>query len=200
MTGGGGCDSRAVMMTWAEDARVRSAACAAQALVAAASAAAIGTQVDRMIERMAERNPEYAGDLQAIIGTAADQRAAIAEHQRSRAEGRPAGQLPHSAPNEAAASTELNGLPADLAIVHDRGAADGERQDAVVQRIFAAALTLQDAAAPTTEPEVRWRTEAAVSELDELIRFIRGTLFSPAHRPASREPGSGPDGAGSPAR
>ena len=102
------------LMGWAQDARVRSAACAAQAVLAAESAAAIGERVDRGIERTAERNPEYAEHLQAIIATAAGRRAAIAEWKRSRAAGRP-GQL------------------RDMAAVQDRDRAAGELQDQVTQ-------------------------------------------------------------------
>jgi hypothetical protein len=185
MTDGEECNRQARLMTRAEDACTRTAACVAQALVAAESATAIAAEVDRIIERAAERNPEHAAYLQAIVVTAASQRAVIAEDRRSRAESRSGGQLRRCASNESAvvASAELNGHPVDLAVVRDRTPADGELQDAVIQRIFAAGLTLQDAAGRTMEPEARWRVEAAVGDLDELIRFIRGALFGAAHRP-----------------
>jgi len=200
MTDGGERDCRAGLMGWAQDARVRSAAYAAQAVRAAESAAVIGELVDRMIERVAERNPEYAERLQDIIVTAADQRAAIVEQKRNYAAGRPRGRLLRRAWNapEAAAITEPEGHLRDMAIIHgDRTV--GEFQDTVVQGVFTAGLTLQDAAELTTEPEVRWRIEAAVDCLDELIRVIRGTLFSPADRSPSRRADGGLDGITSPA-
>jgi hypothetical protein len=159
MTDSEQCDRGAELVTWAQAARVRSAAYAAQAQVAAESAAEMGAQADRMIERAAERCPEHAEHLQAIIVTAASKRAAIAEGQRDRAAGRP-------------------GVPLELATVSKWAAAGAELQDAVIQQVFAAGLTLQDAAGLTAEPEVRWRIEAVVGDLDELIRLVRDMLFS----------------------
>jgi len=154
MAGGEEGDAQASLLGWAQGARVRSAACKAQAVRAAKSAAAIGGQVDRMIERMAERNPEYAERLRAIIITASGQRAAISEWKRVSTPGRPG--------------------------VQDRDRASGALQDQVIQGIFTAGLTLHDAAGRTKEPEVRWRIEAAAGDLDELIRVLRDALFSPA--------------------
>ena len=184
MTGGEELDHRAGLVGQAQDARIRSSACAAQAVRAARSAAAIGEQVDRMIERMGERNPEYAERLQAIMVTAASQRAAIAEWKRGYSAGRPGGQLLPRARNgsEAAASTELEGQLRDMAIIPDWDRSVGEFQDTVTRGIFTAGLTLQDAAGLTAEPEVRWRIEAAADDLDELIRVLRGALFDPAGR------------------
>jgi hypothetical protein len=181
MTGGEALDGQATLVHWARDARARSAACAAQAQAAAESAAAIGQQVDRIIERVAERNPEHAKRLRAIIGTAVSQRTAIADQRRGPGAGRPAGRPLPRLRNMPAASTDLPGRLPDQFIAHDR-APDGELQDTVIQAIFAAALTLQDAARLTTEPEARWRIDAAVSGLDELIRGIRDALFNSAHR------------------
>lgn len=195
MTGGEERDCQIGLMGWAQDARVRSAAYAAQAVRAAESAAAIGELVDRMIERMAGHNPEYAERLQAIVVTAVDERAAIAERKRDFAASRPGGQLlprARSAP-EAAAITEAEGHPREMAIIQDGNRIVGEFQDKLVQGVFTAGLILQDAADLSTEPEVRWRIESAADYLDELIRVIRGTLFSSADRPPSHEPDSGPD-------
>lgn len=185
MTDGDASDRRTELLTWAQEARVRSAACAARALEAAESAATIGAQVDRIIERAAERNPERAAYLQAILVTAASQRAVIAGGKSSHPEGPSSGQLLHSASTGpvTAVGAEPDGLPVDLGIVHDLTPADGELQDAVIQRIFMAGLTLQDAARLTAEPGARWRLEAAVGDLDELIRFIRDALFNPAQGP-----------------
>jgi len=201
MTGGEERDGQAGLMGWAQDARVRSAAYAEQAVRAAEAAAAIGELVDRMIERVAERNPEYAERLQAIIVAAADQRAAIAEQKRSFAAGRPGGLLLLRARSaaDAAAIAVPEGYLRDTASIHDRDRTAGEFQDRVIQGVFTAGLTLQDAADLTMELEVRWRIEAAADHLDELIRVIRDTLFSPVDQSPSCEPGSGQDDATSPA-
>jgi hypothetical protein len=193
MTGGEERGPRAGLVSWAQDARVRSAACAAQAVSAAESAAAGGEQADRMIERVAERNPQYAEHLQAIIVTAARRRAAIARWRRSCAAGQRDGQLLPTAWNEpgVAAITEPEGHGRDMVIVQDRDRTVGEFQDTVTQGMFTAGLALQDAAELTMEPEVRWRIEAAADGLDELIRIIRGALFSSADRRPSRGAGSG---------
>lgn len=192
MTASEGRYSQAKLADWAQGARVRSAACAAWALAAAESAAAIGAQVDQIIERAAARNPEHAKNLRAIIVTADSRRAAIAEGKRSRA----AGRLPGTAVHEptAAASTQLAApvLPG-LAIVHDQATPDGELPNEVMERIFAAALTLQDAAGLTTEPEACWRITAAIGDLDEMIRLTRNALFGAALRPPSQAPGSSSD-------
>jgi hypothetical protein len=195
MTGGEERDCQAGLRGWAQDARVRSASYAAQAVRAAEAAAAMGELVDRMIERVAERNPQYAERLRAIVAAAADQRAAIAEQKRSFAAGRPGGQLLLGAQSvaEAAAIIEVQGHLRDMAIIQDGNRIVGEFQDKVVQGVFTVGLILQDAADLTMEPEVRWRIEAAADYLDELLRLTRGALFSAADRSPSLEPDSGPD-------
>jgi signal transduction histidine kinase len=191
MTGGGEPGRRGGLRSWAQDARVRSAACAAQAGRPAESAAAVAEQADRMIERVAARNPAYAPRLQGIIVTAVSQRAAIAESKRSWAPGRPGSPLPGARNEpEAGARTELDGPVRDLAVIQERDRTGGGLQDRVIQQVFTAGLTLQDAAELSTEPEVRWRIEAAAGGLDEVIRISRDALFSAARRPG-REPGSG---------
>lgn len=202
MTASEECHSQAKLMDWAHGARDRSAVCAAQALAAAESAAAIGAQVDRIIERAAERNPEHAKHLRAIMVTAASQRATIAEVMRGHGAGRPlsaagtesaaAASTPRADSIEAADGAQPE-APLPALASHDQARADGELLGDVIERIFAAALTLQDAAGWTLEPEARWRITAAVGDLDELIRLIRDTLFGSALRPPSRAPGTGPD-------
>lgn len=192
MTGGEECGRRGGLRSWAQDARVRSAACAAQADRAAESAAAIAEQADRMIERVAARNPAYAQRLQGIIVTAASQRVAIAEWKRGCAPGRPGGPLPGTRNEpDADASTELEGHMRDMAVIQERDRPGGGLQDKVIQQVFTAGLTLQDAAELSTEPEVRWRIEAAAGDLEEVIRISRDALFNTAARRVGREPGSG---------
>jgi hypothetical protein len=186
-------DRGAGLLSWAQDARVRTAACKAQAVAAAESATAIREQADRMIERVAARNPAHAQNLQDIIVTASDRRAAIAEWRRNSAPGRPGGQPPgaESEP-EAGALTGAGGHPRDVAIMRRRDRAGGGLQDQVIERVFTAGLALQDAAELTTEPEVRWRIEAAAEDLDEVISISRDLLFSAAGRRPGGEPGSRP--------
>ena len=188
MTDGQEPGRHATLMGWAQDARVRSAACAVQAGRAAGSAAALGDQADRMIERLAERNPEFAQRLRAIAVTAASQRAAIAECKRSFAAGRPGGQLLTGARNGpvAAAATGLEGHLGEMVIIQERDRTNGVLQNQVIQAAFTAGLMLQDAAEMTAEPEVRWRIEAAADGLDELIRLIRDALFNLSDRPPGR--------------
>jgi hypothetical protein len=197
MTGGEKGGRWAGMMGWAQDARVRSAAYAAQAARAAESAAAIGQQVDRRIERLAARNPEHAECLQAILVAAARQRRAAAEWTRSCTGGQ---LLPEARTGpEAAASTEPEGHGHDMAVIPDPDRTADELQDRVTEGIFSAGLLLQDAAGLTTEPGVRWRIEAAADGLDELIRMLRGALFDPAGQ-QDRGPGRGADDSTLPAR
>ena len=157
------------LLGWAQEVRARSQTYAAHAARAAESATVIAGQVDRMIAQMAERNPDYAGRLQEILVTAAGQRAAIAECKRSHQAGRPdRGPVPAppNGPAAAAAPGPDRPLPGD-----------GHLQDEVIHRVFAAGLTLQGTTELAAEPEVHWRIEAAVDELDDLVRVVRDALF-----------------------
>ena len=194
MTGDEHSGRAAGLKLWAHEARDRSAVRKVRAHRAAESAAAITERVDRMIDRLAERNPQYAGHLQAISGTAARQRAGIAAYCHDcGAAGRPGGQLlsgPRDEP-EAAVTSALEAHLRDMAIVQERDRMAGELQDQVIQRVFAAGLTLDGAAGLAAQPEVRRRIEAAADELDEVIRVIRDALFSLPGPPAGHEPGGG---------
>jgi signal transduction histidine kinase len=176
MTVGEEQDHRVGLTVWAQDARVRSASYAAQAVRAAESATAIRQQVDRIIGRMAQRNPEYADQLQAILATAVSRRAAIAELRNN---GSQPSSAPRSGPGDAAV-TEQEGQRRDMAIIRERDRVVGKLHDQVIQRVFAAGLALQDAADLTAEPDVRWRIEVVADDLDGLIRVIRGAVFDPA--------------------
>ncbi len=60
----------------------------------------------------------------------------------------------------------------------DRPAAmAAELQDQVVHAIFAVGLHLQSTAEIAADPLVRRRVEEALSDLDDLVRMIRGTVF-----------------------
>jgi len=168
-------DRRAGLTAWAQNARVRSASYAAQAVRAAESATAIRHQVDLMIERMAERNPAHAERLRAIVGTAVSRRAAIADMRDNDGQHL---SWPRREPG-AAAANEMEGQRRDMAIGRERDRAVGELHDQVIERVFAAGLVLQDAADLTAEPEARWRIEAVADDLDGLIQVIRGAAFNP---------------------
>jgi len=184
MTDAGEHDRRAGLMVWAQQARVRSAACRAQAAAAASSASVRREQADRLIERAAERNPKYAERLLAISATADGRRAAIAEQKHSLAAGRVGGP-PLIRPREpqAAIIAELDAHLSEMAIVGERDRIAGELRDRVIQRVFTAGLALDSAAGLTTQREVRSRIEAASGGLDEVIRIIRDAIFGPADQP-----------------
>ena len=73
--------------------------------------------------------------------------------------------------------------------VGDRERIAHDLHDLVIQRIFAAGLTLQGAARLNTSPDVGERVERTISELDATIRDIRATIFalSPVSRGVSIE-------------
>lgn len=62
--------------------------------------------------------------------------------------------------------------------VADRERIAQDLHDLVIQRIFAAGLTLQGAARLGSEPAVLDRIEQTISELDATIRDIRATIFA----------------------
>jgi len=74
-------------------------------------------------------------------------------------------------------TARLQGRLRELTVAEDRDRIAADLQDKVIQRIFAAGLTLQGAATLTTEPEVRRRVEASVDDLDQVLRTLRDTIF-----------------------
>jgi signal transduction histidine kinase len=184
---------RSGLMLWAQQARVRSAACTAHAARAARSAELRRDQADRMIEQVAERNPESAQHLRAIRGTAAGRQEAIAEWRRSYAAGRAGGQaLMRPLMPQAAIITEMETYLREMAVIQERGRSAGRIQASVVQRVFAVGLALQSAAL-TAQPEMRAEIEAAAGGLDEVIRVIRDATFGPADQLRDGEDGRSPD-------
>ena len=67
---------------------------------------------------------------------------------------------------------------------HDRLAAD--LQSSVVQRLFAAGLSLQSVLSMVTHNEVRRRVEASVTDLDDAIRQLRQAIFGLENRTAAQ--------------
>ena len=60
-------------------------------------------------------------------------------------------------------------------------------QDTIVRRVLAAGMTLQRAAELAAEPEVHWRIEAAIDELDLVIREVRDAVFGRQRRTQAGE-------------
>jgi signal transduction histidine kinase len=65
-----------------------------------------------------------------------------------------------------------------LAVLEDRERIARELHDKVIQRLFAAGMTLQTTLPFTARPEVSSRITQAVEEIDETIRDIRRTIFA----------------------
>ncbi len=73
-------------------------------------------------------------------------------------------------------------------VAEERERIAAELSGSVIQRVFAAGLSLNSAAGMTTDSQVRKRIEAAVRELDQVIRDIRNVVF---HAQAPPPPGTG---------
>lgn len=65
-----------------------------------------------------------------------------------------------------------------LALVEDRDRIARELHDVVIQRLFAAGLSLQAGVAGEVSPRGQARVDDVVDELDATIREIRGTIFA----------------------
>jgi len=72
----------------------------------------------------------------------------------------------------------------ELMLVQDRDRLAADLQSSVVQRLFAAGLSLQSVLSMVTDPEVRRRVEASVTDLDDAIRQLRQAIFGLEHRMA----------------
>ena len=71
----------------------------------------------------------------------------------------------------------------ELSVMEDRDRIATELRGNVIQRIFAAGLTLQGAMELTAEAEARRRIGISVEELDEVIRMLREAVFGLEHHP-----------------
>lgn len=80
---------------------------------------------------------------------------------------------------------ELAQAQTRLEVLDDRDRIARELHDSVIQRLFAAGLHLQ---ASTDRPDTTERITAVVDEIDEVIREIRGVIFT-LHRPAQLDSG-----------
>jgi len=74
----------------------------------------------------------------------------------------------------------------EVSIIEDRDRIAGDLQDKVIQRIFAAGLTLQGAAARTTDAGMRRRIEETVDDLDDAVVILRDTVYGLEQRREGR--------------
>jgi signal transduction histidine kinase len=84
-------------------------------------------------------------------------------------------------------SAQLQSRLRELTILADRDRIATDLRDKVIQRMFAAGLTLQSAASRTADGEVRQRVEASVGELDQAVRLLRDAIFGLEQRPDDRQ-------------
>ena len=82
------------------------------------------------------------------------------------------------------ATARLQERVGELMVVQDRDRVAADLQSNVVQRIFAAGLSLQSVLAMATQTEVRRRVEASVADLDDAIRLLRQAIFGLENRMA----------------
>jgi len=65
----------------------------------------------------------------------------------------------------------------ELSVIEDRDRIAAELRGTVIQRLFAAGLSLQGAVDLAAEAEVRRRIGASVDELDHVVRMLRNAVF-----------------------
>ncbi len=65
----------------------------------------------------------------------------------------------------------------ELAVISDRERIARDLHDVVIQRLFATGLQLQGASMLPASPEISERLDRAVTDLDQTIKDIRGTIF-----------------------
>ncbi len=140
-------------------ASLRVGAARARAAAAAQAAAAAPEQAAASMDRVADLG---------VPGAARQRDVSVAVRQR--AQRRRQWAVGH------AGSTVPAGY--DGIVVRERDRIAAQLQDTVVRRVFSVALTLHGAAGLTTEPEVRRRVEAAIEELDHVVREVREVVFA----------------------
>jgi signal transduction histidine kinase len=79
-------------------------------------------------------------------------------------------------------SAQLQDSLRELTLIEDRDRIAAGLRDKVIQRIFAAGLTLQGTAAQVTDPAARRRIQESVDGLDQVIWLLRDTVFDLNHR------------------
>ena len=72
----------------------------------------------------------------------------------------------------------LRRVQQDLRLVEDRERIARDLHDIVIQKLFAAGMTIQGVWSRTTEPDQARRLSSVVDDLDDTIREIRSVIFS----------------------
>jgi signal transduction histidine kinase len=83
-------------------------------------------------------------------------------------------------------TAQLQSRLRELTVLADRDRIAADLRDKVIQRIFAAGLTLQSAASQTAERDVRTKIGTTVTELDQTVRMLRDAIFGLEQRPGER--------------
>jgi signal transduction histidine kinase len=83
-------------------------------------------------------------------------------------------------------TAQLQSRLRELTVLADRDRIAADLRDKVIQRIFAAGLTLQSVASQSSEREVRNKIGATVTELDQTVRMLRDAIFGLEQRPGER--------------
>jgi signal transduction histidine kinase len=83
-------------------------------------------------------------------------------------------------------SAQLQSRLRELTVLADRDRIAADLRDKVIQRMFAAGLTLQSAASRAADGEVQRRIEASIDELDQAVRLLRDAIFGLEQRSDDR--------------
>ena len=83
-------------------------------------------------------------------------------------------------------TAQLQSRLRELTVLADRDRIAADLRDKVIQRIFAAGLTLQSAASQTSEREIKNKIGTTVTELDQTVRMLRDAIFGLEQRPGQR--------------
>ncbi len=189
---------RAVLLrTQARSAVLQARDIKAQTRLLGEATAATEDQIAATIDQLADQRPERAERLRAMSESAreyaARERERLAHHPGGRTSRcgqahMPAAGWPVPGPDtmpEAATITATPHHGGNLSVIGERDRTAAQLQDTVIGRIFAAGLSLRSAAGLTIEPQVCWQIEAAVDELDQVIREIRTSVFQDLPYPYS---------------
>jgi len=79
-------------------------------------------------------------------------------------------------------SAQLQDRLRELTLTEDRDRIAADLRDKVIQRIFAAGLTLQGTTARVTDPAARRWIQESIDDLDQAIWLVRDTVFDLNHR------------------
>jgi len=85
-----------------------------------------------------------------------------------------------------ARTAQLQSRLRELTVLADRDRIAADLRDKVIQRIFAAGLTLQSVASQTSERETQNKIGTTVTELDQTVRMLRDAIFGLEQRPGER--------------